>query len=189
MGRDPADEDPAKPLRRQGVLVSKPQVSVRGSWADPAACPDTLSLAHGPLAVRDNLDLAPENLKGRQDGEELGAVNGLDGPRDGPSRRARLGVPRPEGAGRPPQVRVLGAHSRSIGVNQISPRGPPLPGLTAIHLTRGHRGAIVWVWRGDWMASFRPSGPLSASHLGHTHHLWIGVSLASRHTGQHGSTS
>ena len=40
-----------------------------------------------------------------------------------------------------------------------------------------------------WMASLRSSEPFKTSHLGHIHHLWMGVSMAYRHTGQQGSTS
>ena len=57
-----------------------------GGGADLAASSDTFSLVHDPFAVRDNLDLPPEYFEGHQDAEELGAVNGLDGPQEGPVR-------------------------------------------------------------------------------------------------------
>ena len=48
---------------------------------DPAPSPDTLRLVHDPFAIRDNPHFLSERRQGHQDGEKLGAVDGLDEPR------------------------------------------------------------------------------------------------------------
>ena len=88
-----------------------------GGGADRTTFPDTFCLIHDPRAVRDDFHIAPEDFESHQDGEELGAVDGLDRAREGPGRRVRLGVPRPERAGSLPEVGVLGAHCRRIGIH------------------------------------------------------------------------
>ena len=149
MGRDPTDKDPAKsPADRAFLYLNHKSACLEVGLTLPPALARSAS-STTPLQFETASNPTPEDFKGHQDGEKFSAVDGLDRTREGPGRRVRLGVPRPEGTGRPPQVRVLGAHSRGIGVHEILPWEPPLLGLTAVRSTRGRRGAILRARRGE----------------------------------------